>query len=522
MLTRATALLFAVTLLFAVPAAGQESLVSLETQLTAKEKHLEELWAEFWRTDREMTLGNDKLSTVPIRQKIREVLTEPAFLREIKAARFDDPTLARRRQFFLQEAEEALIIGDKKLARLVEEMERDEGAIRYRVSEKRLTRAELNRLLAHEPDRELRRKAWFAQEQITALTGARVRKAMKMRKALARRHAGREFSDFMLERKQTDRKRVLAWFDEIRRETDGEFKQLQERMRRELKVDKIEPWDTDYYFSTLTGEWEEKLLKPEEGFATIKRVAASLGLDLDRPGLDLVIADITFGGATYPIYYGKDARIVMNKYTGVRFADTLLHECGHGLHFTMMSEPSFLLRANYAEPYGEGLGDVMSLLLYREQFATGYFGLSTEQFRALRERRRLRALVSLRETIADSLFEFAAYENPDQKLAPLYNRIFSEWLGVDMHGASTWAFDPFYSSGPFYLQSYVLSEMVATQVHHALEQRFGEKWGPEAGAFLRDKFFIRGGRVPLDDIMRDGTGEPLTAKYLIEELQAAK
>lgn len=515
----ATARVILLILLAQVPLSAQ--LVSLETQLTAKEQHLEELWAEFWRADREQTLGNDKLSTVPIRQKIRAVLTEPHFLREIKAARFDDPTLARRRQFFLQEAEEALIIGDKKLAQLVEEMERDEGAIRYRVGEKRLTRAELNRLLAHEPDRELRRKAWLAQEQITALTGERVRKAMKMRKSLARRHAGREFRDFMLERKQTDRRRVLDWFEQIRRETEGEYQELQARMRRELKVEKLEPWDMDYYFSTLTGEWDEKLLKPEEGWATVKKVAATLGLDLERPGLDVVIADITFGGATYPIYYGKEARIVMNKYTGVRFADTLLHESGHGLHFTMMSEPSFLLRANYAEPYGEGLGDVMSLLLYREQFAVGHFGLSADQFRALRERRRLRALESLRETIADSLFEFAAYENPDQNLPTLYNRIYSEWLGVDMHGASTWAFDPFYSSGPFYLQSYVLSEMVATQVHHALEQRFGKTWGPEAGAYLSDNFYTRGGRVPLDDIMREGTGEPLTAKYLIEALKTS-
>ncbi|MGH9602809.1 MAG: hypothetical protein ACRD24_10520, partial [Terriglobales bacterium] len=86
--------------------------------MTAKEQQLEELWAEFWRTDREQTLGNDKLSTVPIRQKIRAVLTEPHFLREIKAARFGDPTLTRQRQFFLQEAEEALIIGNRKLAKL--------------------------------------------------------------------------------------------------------------------------------------------------------------------------------------------------------------------------------------------------------------------------------------------------------------------------------------------------------------------------------------------------------------------
>lgn len=513
-----TLALILLPVLFA-PAVGFSQDEGLVRQLDTKEEQLEKLWADYWTTDRDIALGNDKLSTVPIRQRIRDVLTEPEFLAKLRAARFDDSTLERRRQFFLQEAIESQITADTELAPLVEEIERDESAIRYQVGDRKLTRAELNNLVGHEPDRALRRAAWEARAQITALTGERVRKAMKLRNALGERYAGRAFTDFMLERKQTDRQRLMAWFQEIRRETDADYKKLLERMRRELKVEKVEPWDLDYYFSTITADFEKELLPAEDAWPRIQKLSRALGFDFEKLGTDVVIADITFGGGTYPIYYGKQARIVVNKYKGIRFTDTLLHEAGHGLHFTLMREPSFLLRANYAEAYGEGLGQVMALLLYRDEIAGPYFGLTPQQVRAIQERYRLKSVLDMRETMADSLFEFAAYANPDQDLAALYNRIYSEYVGVDMHGTATWAFDPFYSTGPIYLQSYVLAEMVGRQIHHAVNQRFGRKWGPEAGRYLHEKFFERGGRMPLDEIMKDGTGESLTARYLIEAMK---
>jgi Zn-dependent M32 family carboxypeptidase len=64
----------------------------------------------------------------------------------------------------------------------------------------------------------------------------------------------------------------------------------------------------------------------------------------------------------------------------------------------------------------------------------------------------------------------------------------------------------------------VLAEMVGRQVHHTLTRRFGEQWGVEAGSFLKENFFGRGGRLTLDEIMEQGTGEPLTDKYLIRAL----
>ncbi len=525
--------------------AGVAAQPSLQPRWAEKERELEQLYAQYWRMEYQIARGNSQLSSLEIQKQIREAETEPEFLARLKGARFRDPVIRRRQELFLDEAAVTQISSDPALAKLVEEITRDEGEMRYEIAglkpdaqpgaalptsgNKPMTRSELNNLLGHEPDRELRRQAWLAQQQLTAKTGERICSAMKMRRRLAAQYSNRSFSfvDLMLGHKGIrSRRQLLAWFEEIQRQTEPEYQKLLARIRTELKIETVEPWDLDYYFSTLTSGFEEEKFVPEQAWEQVKRVATTLGYNFDRLPVDTTISEITFGGGTYPILYGKEVKILVNKYKGLRFVDTLFHESGHGLHYSYdfepqssgSSQPSFILEANFAEPFDEGLGQVMALMIYRPQFAGAVFGLTPAEVTAVNESYRLKSLYDLRGTIADSMFEFAAYENPDQDLAALYDRVASKYLGVPMHGGSTWAFDPFFASGPIYLQSYVLAEMVGRQVHHAVTQRFGEHWGVEAGSFLKEKFFARGGRLTLDEIMEQGTGEPLTDKYLIRAL----
>ncbi len=185
----------------------------------------------------------------------------------------------------------------------------------------------------------------------------------------------------------------------------------------------------------------------------------------------------------------------------------------------MMDEPSFLLRANYAEPFDEGLAEFMTLMLYRPEVSVSLFGLSTHQAAILAKRYRLKSLFDLREKMADSLFEFEAYADPAQDLAALYNRIHSQYLGVPFHAAPVWAYNPLYGSDPIYLQSFVLAHVVARQIQRTVDQRFGPRWGPAAGAFLKQKFYSRGGEQTLDEIMQAGTGKRLDPQFSIDYLR---
>jgi oligoendopeptidase F len=507
-----------------VPTAAQTA--SLEERLSEKERRLEDLYAQYWRVEYKVALGDRSASSLPIQQKLREVVLDDEFVRELKAADFTDPLLQRRRKLFLEEAIHTKIFTTPELAKLVEEIERDEADFRYEVDGKKLRRSEVNNLIATSPDREVRRRAWESTARLSARTSERIKQAMKMRLELGSRYAGQYYPDFQLERKGVvDRRRLMAMFERIRVETQPEYDRLLARIRSELKIDKVEPWDISYFFTYWTrqggGKSEETLFPRKKMWERSRRLTAALGLDLTKLPVEFRIAEITFGGGTYPILYRREVRILVNKYGGVRFIDTLLHEIGHALHYSYNADPTFILAGSYSEPFDEGLGQVMALMLYRPELATRYFGLTEAEALRLRERYRLKLLVDLRETMADSIFEFAAYENPDRNFVADYNRIYEQHLGVDLHGQPVWAFDPFYSGGPIYLQSYVLAEMVGWQVHAALQKRFGARWDASAGGFLREKFFSYGGRATLDQILEGGTGEALNPDHLIGALKDA-
>src|SRR3954447_24512183 len=170
---------------------------SVRKQLDSKEQQLEQLWAEYWRTQYAADSGEQKDASVqPVRAKINTVLLDEPFLRDLRAARFTDPTLRRRRELFLSDAVDARITGDAELVKLVESITKDESEMRYEVEGKKLGRAEINNILGHEARREQREKAWRAQQQITAMTGERIRQAMKMRLALAAKSIPELFPDF--------------------------------------------------------------------------------------------------------------------------------------------------------------------------------------------------------------------------------------------------------------------------------------------------------------------------------------
>ena len=519
----------AIVFLFLAASAVAQVNVPAALKLDEKEKQLEDLYADYWRTEYKIALGDQQLSSGPIQDRIRAVVSDDSFLADLKAARLNDPLLKRRRDLFLEEATFTRISNDPKLTMLVETITKEENGILYEVSnnevtnnaanDKKLTRAELSNLVANSADRHLREQAWKARAQITARNGDRIRQAMKLRNDLALRFTNTIFSIFMLRRKGVETQDLFSWFEQLRSETEPEYQQLLQQMRRELHVEKIEPWDLEYYFSTLTNDFEQQHFAPDDGWSKTRQLAATLGYDLDKLPVEMRSADLSFAGAAYPILYGKDVKILANRYAGIRFYDRLLHSTGHALHYSMVNEPSFLLRANSAEPFDEGLAQVVALMLYRPDVDTKLFALNAAQAATMAERYRLKSLFDLRDTMADSLFEFDAYADPDQDLSTLYNRIYSQYVGVEMHDTPVWAYNPMYGSDPIYLQSFVVADMVARQIQHTLDKKFGSQWGKPAGDYLRDHFYSRGASENLSQIMQAGTAERLNAKYLIEQLR---
>jgi peptidase M3-like protein len=486
-------------------------------QLDTRETRLENLYADYWRTEYKIAMGEHNLSSRTIQEQIRSVVSDDPFLQDLERTSFAEPLLKARRKMFLNEAVYTKITNDPALTAVVEQITQQENSIRYEIGDRHLTRAELTDLLAHNPDRKLREQAWRATSQITAANGERIRTAIKLRNQLAGNYSSELFSTFMLHRKGLEVQTLFQWFEEIRDRTEPEYQRLLDRMRRELGISKVEPWDLEFYLSKFTERFESQKFSTEDGWPKVKALAASLGYKLDP--VEMHVADLSFGGAAYPVLYGREVKILANRYSGTYFYDRLLHATGHALHYQMMAEPSFLLRNNYAEPLDEGLAQLTALLMYRPEVNTKLFGLTPDEANILAETYRLKALFSVRNTMADSLFEFEAYADPEQDLSALYNRIHHEYLTVDMHETSVWTFNPMYGSDPIYLQSFVVGEMVAHQIQDKTDEKFGRNWGKKQGEYLKISYYSRGASKNMDSLMRSGTSEPLTPGSLIHFLQ---
>jgi hypothetical protein len=410
---------------------------AIASQLDTHEAKLESLYADYWRTEYKIALGDQQLSSRPIQEQIRAVVTDNAFLQSLHQTKFSDPLLEKRRKLFLNEAVYTRITNDPSLTAVVEKITQQESSFRYKVGDRMFTRAEITDLIAHNPDRKLREQAWRATSEITTANGPRIRQAIKLRNDLASKNSDEIFSIFMLHRKGLEVQQVFEWFDQIKEETEPAYQQLLARMRHDLGVEKIEPWDLEFYFSNFTHNFEAEKFPVDQGWTKTRELAAGLGYNVDP--VEMHVADLGFGGAAYPILYGKEVKILANKYSGLYFYDRLLHATGHALHYQLMNEPSFLLRANYAEPMDEGMAELLTLQLYRPEVNTKLFGLTPEQAEVVASTYRMKLLYEVRNTIADSLSEFESYGDSDQDPSEVYNRIHAQYLGVDMHDAPVWA-----------------------------------------------------------------------------------
>src|SRR2546425_1017481 len=134
-----------------LPLQGQDSTAA---RLNVKEEQLEKLYADYWRAEYEIAMGNEQLSSRSVQEKIRAVMTDEESLQPLKAAHFHNHLLNRRRDLFLEEATYTKITNDPKLTAIEKKTPDRKNSQRYKIAPRDLTRAELTRIVPPSPNRQ--------------------------------------------------------------------------------------------------------------------------------------------------------------------------------------------------------------------------------------------------------------------------------------------------------------------------------------------------------------------------------
>jgi hypothetical protein len=496
-------------------------------------RFLDDLELQRWALDRATTLeayaqwkGEPNHQVAGLQRLSTDLASRRDYARVVDQwkTRVKDSTLARRLQlhatFFLPaKADPAVSLA---LADLQTAIQDSVQRFRYQVAGQALTRTQLSAVLDSSPDRTLRRAAFEAIPQVSARIGSGVRQAMAMNDRIGRQQGFPSGAAAKLSQSSLTPTQVLRDLDAFDQATRPTYDALLERMRRDLGVEHLEPWDLDYWFRV-----QERAVADayplDQGAERTLALARGLGFKVDSLPITVTIYDVPTGGVAFDVRPPYEARLLSNPFSGSRFYATLFHEYGHTLHMTGIRPDLPLAFLSLDEqPATEGVAEVLGLFAYDRRFLARTAGVNPEQAAALERLGKLQHLLWIRRTIAANAYaEVQAYLDLEADLDSIYAASYRRFVGVELPPGDYAGTRDMFGTMPLYLPVYLYADMIGTQLHQAMRAEFGAddlSKEPRVAEWMRRNFYGPGQSVPWPEKIRRATGKPLDARALAEFL----
>ena len=400
---------------------------------------------------------------------------------------------------------------------------------------------EIKRILRESDDEAERRAAWEASKTVGAAVADDVRELARLRNEAARSLGSRDWFALAVATSEMDETRLFATLDECDRLTAEPFARWKADTDARLAerfgcaVGSLRPWHyEDPFFQEVPAAGGVDLTAVFAGKdvvalarETYERMGVETGPILERSDLfpregkcqHAFCIDVDREG---------DVRVLANVVADRYWADTMLHELGHGAYDIGFDRTLPWLLRDCHLTVTEGMAILMGRLAQDADWLREVVGVDAEEAGRLEPRLRAalaaEALVFTRWVLVMTNFERALYADPEADLAATW------WELVSRHqlltppegrDAPDWAAKIHVACAPVYYHTYLYGNLVASQLHATLDRVAGGLIGrPEAGAFLGERVFRPGQSVRWDRLLEQATGEALTAKHLARDIAA--
>jgi peptidyl-dipeptidase A len=406
---------------------------------------------------------------------------------------------------------------------------------------------EIVNILKTETNSAKRQKAWEASKDVGIAVAADVVELAKLRNQAAQQLGFKNYYEMSLIASEQSVEEIAAIFDELKQLTDEPFGKLKSEIDTKLakkygiKAGQMMPW-----------HYEDRFFQEAPRIGTIDLDRYFKGKKIDE------LAVAFYGKLGLPVesilknsdIYGRKGKyqhafcndmdrlgdvrtmqsVVDNKY----WMSTMLHELGHGVYsLNVRRDLPFYLRVEAHTFLTEAIAMMMERQADNADWLQAMVGLNAEEYETVRaegqENLRMHALIFCRWTQVMMRFEKAMYENPDQDLNKLWWSLVKEYQMVtppEGRNSPDWAAKIHLALYPAYYHNYQLGELTASQLQYYLAKNILKQEGtkevclanrPEVGQYLKEKVLAPGASQRWDALIKEATGEPLTARYFAEE-----
>ncbi len=478
----------------------------------------------------------------------REVFGQLKALKERGSVR--DPVLAREldvmyRAFLAGQADPQL---RKQIVNLESDVEQLFNTHRSQVGDRTLTENDVREILATTTDSATAEAAWKAYMEVGRKADPLLRELVRLRNQMARQLGFRDYFAMSLTLQEIDEQELFNLFAELEALTRDPFAELKSEIdaaraaRFRITVDQLRPWHYgDLFFQEAPPGTEldlSELFAKADVVELCKTYYASLGLPVEdilarsdlyeKPGKcpHAFCADLDRAG---------DVRVLANLKPNAYWADTLLHELGHGVYDKYIRQDvPFLLHTASHGITTEGIAEMFGAMSKNGEWLTRVLGVDQTSAgrvgQAAGKTLRTERLLFARWSQVMLRFEYGLYSNPDQNLGELWYKLKRRYQLLnwpDDVNRPDYAAKVHVLTTPVYYHCYMMGELFAAQVRHHLSTKVlglsnptvSSFYGrPEVGAWLREKIFGPGNLMPWNALTQHATDEPLTARYFVEEL----
>ncbi len=430
-----------------------------------------------------------------------------------------DPLLARRLEIWLNCFNGSAVDSVPEIYTLKNRLQQRIASFEFHLDGKRVLRSELQKIVRNEPDRNLRRRAWQAMAALAASNREDLRLLMELRNLRARELGYRDYVNLVFRVQEIDEKWLYQTLDQIAAEASPHYKALIESLAGNIGVQRLAPWDVQFAIRHKF-QLSDDYFSGAKALDSLKRTAGALGFPVDSLPIRTVIRDIPFSGYNVAVHIPGDTRFLVNPSEGQSFYVTSFHEYGHSLQavFTtiewpILKEYEWVMGAHTAA-YSEGMAEVMGEFARRPDWLCSVAGVPPE----LADRYRtefLPAQVAVRyfDLLLNMRVELAAYAEGARDMGACERQLNREirLLEFPEEEPPHWEANTWYTSYPVYWQNYILSSLIAAQVHRTLTAQFGEKASsnPKVADYLKEYFYAPGNSLTWMQRISRGTGRPL-------------
>lgn len=440
----------------------------------------------------------------------------------------------------------------KKMTALSNSVEKKFSTYRAKVDDKEMTDGDVRKVLKTSGNSARRQVVWEAAKAVGKVVEPELKELVKLRNQAATKLGFGNYHALQLYLNEQNGADLIKLFDKLDDLTRAPFLKAKEEIDIQLakncgvKVADLMPWHYhDPFFQETPAVFKadlEKFYADQDLVRLCREFYRGIDLPIDvvieRSGNDFApkkgknphafCIDLTRDGA--------DVRVLANVVPNDYWMATMLHEFGHSVYssINIPEKLPYVLRTEAHILTTEGVAMMFEKLAKRRAWVE-QMGVKVDDPKAFDETGakmlRYQLLIFSRWCQVMLRFEKGMYEEPEQDLNKLWWDMVEKYQLVKRppeRNAPDYGSKIHIISAPVYYHNYMMGELFASQLHHAIARDVYKGANPDTvvyvgnkdvGRFMRTRVFEPGKTLNWNELTRHATGADLSPEAFAQDFK---